>query len=565
MERFKRELSERLAEICSEDKEEIFRLLTFPPEQELGDLTLPCFLIAKKFKKNPKKLAETLKSKLKPPPWITQIKAIGPYLNFFIDKPILAQEILWQIFHQKDKYGHFEQKSLKTIVIDFSSPNISKHLAFHHLRSTMIGNSIYNLYKAMGWQCIGINHLGDWGTTFGQLITAWNLWTKDKKLDNPNLSYLNELYVKFHHEATRDPSLEDKAREWFYRLEKGDKEARTLWKRFKEISLKEFLKIYNLLGVKFDEIRGESFFNSMTPSVIKKIQDLGLSKINKGAHVIDLTPYNLKIALLKKSDGATLYLTRDIAAAIYRYQRYKFNRAIYVVDRGQSLHFKQLFKILELLGYEFAKSMKHIEFGVLLLEGEKGGTRKGKVILLREVLEEAIARVKRIIKEKNPGLKEIEKIAEYVGIGAVVFNDLKHRRIKDIEFRWEEVLSFDGDTGPYVQNAHVRACGIFRKYKEKISPDIDFNRINTKEDITLIKCLGRFPEIIKKAAESYEPSFIAQYLLDLAARFHNWYHRQRVLSEDKDLTRARILVVAGVKQVLKNGLELLGIKAPQVM
>ncbi|MHC5037662.1 MAG: arginine--tRNA ligase, partial [Planctomycetota bacterium] len=473
-------------------------------------------------------------------------------------------QILGAVRSQGERWGQTEGGKGRVVVIDYSSPNISKHLAFHHIRSTMIGQTLINLHKACGWRTVGINHLGDWGTTFGQLMVAVRRWTGEGFLEGATLQDLNDLYVRFHREAETEGALESEAREWFKHLEDGDADAKGMWQAFREISLAEFQQVYDQLGVSFDHIMGESFFLDQLEGALSEVEKVGITRMSEGAKVVDLGGDGPP-ALLQKKDGATLYLTRDIAAALYRWRTFQFDRALYVTDAGQALHFKQLFQVLSMMGFPSASAMAHVPFGVILMGGQRGKSRKGEVILLKDVLDEAVSRTLEMIHQKNPALESAEGVARAVGVGAVVFNDLKNKRIKDVNFHWEEVLNLEGDSGPYVQYAHVRTCGIFRKHGGPPPATADLRLLKTPEELDLVHRIGRFPETVQRACEAFEPSVVAQYLLDLAAVFHRFHHHHRVLSDDEALTGARLMLVDAARFTLQNGLSLLSIPAPEAM
>ncbi len=546
-------------------EDETERLIEIPPNFKMGDYAFPCHSLAKTLKKAPNAIAEELAKKLHTVKPIEDIKAIGPYINFFVDRVALSEMALKTIFEERDRYGNKTTGNGKTVVIDFSSPNIAKHLAVHHLRSALIGNAICNIYKTLGYTCVGINHLGDWGTQFGQLIVAYKKWGGENAHHTYTVTDLNNLYVKFHQEAEKNPGLEDEARAWFKKLESGDSGANELWQHFKDISLKEFQKIYDMLGIHFDAFIGESFYNTMVEDTVIRIKEKGLAKVSEQALIVDLEPYNMPPCLLRKKDDTTLYATRDIAAAEYRKKTYDFDRMIYVVGSEQKLHFNQFFKVLELMGHHWANRCVHVDFGLMKFKDGKMSTRKGKVVLLEDLLIEAVERIRKIIEEKNPSLENKEAVARDVGIGAVIFADLCTKRSKDVVFDWDEVLNFEGETGPYVQYTHARLCSILRKYGRPVTADIQFELLKEDEAIILIKNLGQFPPIILKAAEFYEPSLICNYLIDVCGSLNRFYNAHRVLSDDEELTKARILLVDATRQVIKNGLNILGMQAPERM
>lgn len=565
MDYFVKSIASLLKEKINLREDEIEKHIEIPPVLKMGDYAFPCYTLSKILKKPPNIIAEELSKTIPVMRPIVEIRAIGPYVNFFVDKAIFSGTVLKNICEGQDGYGSENIGNDKTAVVDYSSPNIAKHLAVHHLRSALIGSAIYHIYKTLGYNCVGINHLGDWGTQFGQLIVAYKRWGSENAHKSYTVTDLNNLYVKFHQEAEKNKSLEDEAREWFKKLEAGDPEAKELWQHFKDISLKEFQKIYDMLGIHFDAFIGESFYNTMVEDTIKRIKEKGLSRVSEEALIIDLEPYNMPPCLLRKRDDATLYATRDIAAAEYRMRTYSFDKMIYVVGAEQKLHFKQVFKALELMGYDWASRCVHVDFGLMKFKDGKMSTRKGKVILLEDLLIEAVERVRKIIEEKNPSLENKDTVAKEVGIGAVIFADLSTKRNKDVVFDWDTVLNFEGETGPYVQYTHARLCSILRKYDKPVTVDINYELLKEDETFALIKNLSQFPSTILKAAEFYEPSLISNYLIDVCGSLNRFYNTHRVLSDDDELTRARIFLVDSTRQVIKNGLTLLGMHAPDRM
>jgi len=572
MNKFIKEIIDILKEKVDLSLEELERTIEVPPEEKLGDYAFPCFILSKKLKKPPDKIASELSGQIKPKELIEKIYSIGPYVNFKVDGSKLAQEVLSQICKQKESYGGDESGKGKTMVIEFSSPNIAKPFGVGHLRSTVIGNALYNLYKHLGYKCIRLNHLGDWGTQFGTLIVAFKKWGDEKKLKSDPINTLYDLYVKFHHESERNPDLEDEARVWFKKLEQKDKETTVLWKRFKEYSIKEFQRIYQILGIEFDSFAGESFYDQFIDSTIEKIKKAGLTQISQEALIVDLEEYDLPACLLRKKDGATLYATRDITAAIYRYNTYHFHKLLYVVGSAQKLHFQQVFKVLELLGCPWTKDLVHVDFGWILFKEKVTSarrkvmsTRRGSIVLLEDVLNRSVDLALKIIQEKNPELEDREKVAFDVGIGAVIFADLSTRRQKDVNFDWEEVLNFEGQSGPYIQYTHARLCSLMRKYDKPMGKDIDYDLLKSEDEYSIAKSLLDFPRQIRLAAESYEPSVICSYLLELCFIFNRYYQKERIITSDEASTRARMLLVKGTQTVVKNGLAILGIKAPEKM
>lgn len=528
-----------------------------PPAPNPGELAFPCFALSKRLKRNPAELAQEVAALLGKIPPVAAAQAAGPYVN-------LTLETAWAV--QSALEAHPAESRQGTVVIDFSSPNIAKHMAVYHLRSTMIGNSLCRIYRALGFKVVGINHLGDWGTGFGKLIVAYRRWWDAAK--TPTVTDLNALYVRFGQEAKADPGMEDEARKAFLALEQGDADTRRLWQDFRRISLEEFETVYRLLGVAFDEVSGESTYEPDLEPTLSLLKAKGLVSESEGAQVVQL-PGKEKPCLLKKSDGATLYATRDIAAAIRRQKDHAFVRALYVVDKGQSLHFEEVFSVLKLAGFDWAARLEHVPFGVLRFGGKRGRTREGGVILLKDVLDEAVSRALEIIRKNSPDLPDAGTVASQVGIGAVVFNDLKNRRVNDIDFEWDDALNFDGETGPYVQYAHVRACGILRKAAETgvtLDPMAPLESLNSDEERKLAWALCRYGEALEKAGEQAEPSVVSGYLLDLAKAFHAYHYKVPVLKADAPGTvKARLRMIDAVRKALAAGLGVLGISAPDRM
>lgn len=565
MNEFVREIIDILRQKVDLPFEELERTIEVPPEEKMGDYAFPCFILSKKLKKAPDKIASELAAQLQPKDLIEKIYSIGPYVNFRVSKEKLAQVVLSQISEQGESYGGDESGKGNTIVIDFSSPNIAKPFGVGHLRSTVIGNALYNLHKSLGYKCVGINHLGDWGTQFGKLIVAFRKWGDEKKLKSDPINTLYDLYVEFHKKAEQDPSLDEESRIWFKKLEDGEKEATDLWKGFKDYSLKDFQKVYKMLGIEFDSYAGESFYNEFMDSTVDQIKKAGLTKVSQDALIVDLEQYNLPACLLRKKDEATLYATRDITAAVYRYQTYRFHKLLYVVGAAQRVHFQQIFKVLELMGYPWAKDLVHVDFGWVLFKEKVMSTRRGTIVFLEDVLNRSVDLALKIIQEKNPDLENREKVAFDVGIGAVVFASLSTRRQKDVNFDWKDVLNFEGQSGPYLQYTHARLCSLMRKYGKPVPKEVNFALLNTEEEHTIVKSLLDYPGQIRLAAESYEPSIICSYLLDLCSAFNRFYQKERIITADDDSTRVRMLLVKGIQTVVKSGLALLGIKAPERM
>ena len=532
-----------------------------PPRPEMGDLAAPCFAAAKAQGKNPAQVAKDLAAGFQANEWLESATAAGPFVNFRARRD---QAFHWIV--DAALGGTLLPRDLgreQTICIDYSSPNVSKHLAYHHIRSTMIGHALVQLFRALGYRVIGINHLGDWGTTHGMLLAAFHKWGAPSPLD---IAALNDLYVRFRQE----PDAEDQGRAWFKKLEQGDQQARALWKQFYDVSMAEYQSVYDLLGVRFDELRGESAYEADLPRVLKELAPL--IEESEGARVVQLDGEKTPILLVTK-DGTTLYATRDVAAAEYRWNTYHFARSLYVVDRGQSLHFRQLFKLLVKMGHDWAKRCEHVQFGLVRIGGKKTGSRAGNVVLLKEVLGEATGRVRALIAEQNPNLANVDEVAQQVGIGAVVFANLASQREKDVDFEWDKVVSLSGDSGPYLQYSHARCASIARKANERVTSTdgVDFARLTHDAEWAVARRLYDFPDMVVRAADAREPHVICHYLLELAGDFSRWYTlgngdaSLRVLVDDRDVRRARLALVAAVQATLAQGLGLLGIAAPEQM
>ncbi len=569
MQKFKEEVGRLLSPLVSLEPVEVINLLEVPPEPSYGDLAFPCFTLAKKRKKAPPLIAKDLSEELAVKEGLFWEKAVprGPYLNFFIAPGAFGREVLHQIWENREKYGHTDLGKGGNVPIDYSSPNIAKPFGVGHIRSTVIGHSLYLIYRALGYNSIGINHLGDWGTQFGKLIVAFKHWGEESELESDPVNYLYRLYVQFHQRVEEEPTLDDEARSWFRKLEHGDEEAVDYWNRFRQLSLENYELIYNLLGIEFEYYHGESHYNRMLDRVINLVQEKGIARESEGALMIDLEPHNLPPVMLRKKDGATLYITRDLAAAIYRYETFNFARSLYVVGAEQTLHFQQLFKVLELLGFEWASNCVHVPFGLIRFKEGRMSTRAGKIILLEEVLQRSIDMAREIIEEKNPDLEDKEGAAKAVGLGAVRFGDLSNDRIKNIEFDWEKALDFSGETAAYIQYAHARICSILRKAGAEYAKwENNAASILVKEEETnLVKTLALLPEKIIASAENYRPSILARYLIDVAREFNRFYHNCPVLGSEAELKHGRLLLISATRQVIANGLALLGIAAPEEM
>lgn len=561
---YKKNIADKLKEHIELELETIEKLIEIPPKPEMGDYAFPCFQLAKTFRKAPNMIAAELSEKINKEGF-EKVEALGPYVNFFMDKGTFVKSTIEKVLSEGDNYGASEIGKGKNISIDYSSPNIAKPFHVGHLFSTAIGNSLYKILSSQGYNCVGINHLGDWGTQFGKLISAYKRWADEDALQKEPIKELLRIYVKFHDEAEKDPSLEDEGRMYFKKLEDGSKEEVELWEKFKNLSLKEFDKVYDVLGVKFDSYAGESFYNDKMDAVIEEIESKNLLVESNGAKVVMMEEENMPPCIIKKADGATIYATRDLAAAFYRKKTYDFYKSIYVVGADQSLHFKQVFKVIEKMGCDWARDCKHVGFGLIRFADRKLSTRKGQVIFLEDLLNEAVAKTRETIEEKNPGLKNKEEVALKVGIGAVVFTYLKNRREKDIVFKWDEMLNFDGETGPYVQYTYARGKSILRRAGE-MSGEADFSKLTSKEEFELVKVLGNFNEEILDAIDKLEPSIVTRYIIEVAKAFNKFYNAHNIMAtEEQEIKNARLKMVEATCQVIKNGLSLIGIDVVEEM
>mgnify|MGYP000692039613 FL=1 len=545
--------------------EEIVALIEVPPNKEMGDFAFPCFKLAKVFRKAPNMIAADLAENIEAKGAISKVMPLGGYVNFFVNKSQLAETVINDVLTKKEKYGHTDLGQEKAVVIDFSSPNIAKPFHIGHIRTTVIGNALYKIYDSQGYNVVRVNHLGDYGTQFGKLIVAFKLWGSKEAVEANPIPELLKLYVKFHEEAEQKPEMEDEARAWFTKLENGDEEAKALWQWFRDESLKEFARVYDLLDIEFDSYAGESFYSDKMGVVIDQLKEKGLLVQSQGTNVVDLEEFNMPPALITKNDGSTLYMTRDLAAAIYRKNTYDFDKCIYVVGSQQSLHFQQLFKVLELMGYEWSKDLIHVPFGMVALEEGTMSTRKGRVVFLEDVLKQAVEKTKEIVLSKNPNAKNVEQIAKQVGVGAVVFQELSNSRIKDYTFSWSRTLSFEGETGPYVQYTHARCCAVLRKAEEEVTADINYDLLSEGDGAEVLKVIGSFNKAILAAMRKNEPHIITRFVLDLAQTFNKFYHDNPILVDDVEVRKARLALVAATRQTIENALALLGMHAPERM
>ena len=562
---FKNQIAYMLSPLTGMDAEAVFQFIEIPQDRKLGDFALPCFRFAKTMRKAPPIIAQELAAAFAAPDWVERIEAVNGYLNFFINRGLWASTVLGDITARGEAYGSSVEGAGKTVVVDYSSINIAKPFAHHHLTTTALGHSLYRIYQNLGYKCIGINHLGDWGTQFGKQIVAYKLWGDRETIDKGGIRELVKLYVRFHDEAESKPELDDQARAWFKKIEDGDEEALSLFNWFKEITISEVQKVYVQLGIRFDSFNGEAFFSDKMGPVIDELQQKGLLKESDGAMVVDLEEYKMPPCIIMKRDGATLYATRDLAAAMWRKKKYGFDKCLYVVAYQQNLHFAQLFKVLELMGHEWAKDLKHVNFGMISMAEGAMSTRKGRVIWLEDVLKAAVDKALDIIKDKSPGLDGKEDVARQVGIGAVLFSVLCNNRIKDIVFSWENVLNFDGETAPYLQYTHARCCSVLRKAETALAGAADWSALANDDAQTLIKELGQFPDAVADAAARYEPMAISRQIIDIAKAYNKYYYEYRILEGPDEEIRAKLLLTDAVRTVIKKGLYLLGIEAPERM
>ena len=542
--------------------EQVEQLLENPKSAEHGDVAFPAFSLAKVYRKAPQQIAADLAEKIDSANF-EKIEVVGPYLNFFMNKELISKKVLQTVVKEKEHYGDSNIGNQGTVPIDMSSPNIAKPISMGHLRSTVIGNSIGFIMEKIGYQPIRINHLGDWGTQFGKLIVAYKKWGSEEAVKAEPINELLRLYVQFHEVAETEPELNEEARAWFKRLEEGDEEAIQLWQWFRDESMKEFNKIYDLLEVQFDSLNGEAFYNDKMDEIVELLEEKHLLNEDKGAEIVDLSAYDLNPALIKKSDGATLYITRDLAAALYRKRTYDFKQSLYVVGNEQSYHFKQLKAVLKEMGFDWSDDMHHIPFGLITQGGKKLSTRKGKIVLLEEVLNEAIQSAKEQISEKNPDLENKDVVAKQVGVGAVIFHDLKNDRLNTFDFNLEEVVRFEGETGPYVQYTHARAVSLLEKAGFVPSETADY-ALNDDIIWEVVKLVQKYPETVLSAGEKYEPSVIAKHAIKLAQAFNKYYAHTKILADDEQ-KKARLALVYAVTVLLKEDLRLLGLHAPDKM
>lgn len=553
------------AQIEGMSKEDISATIEIPPKPEMGDFAFPCFRLAKTMHKAPNMIAADIKEAIGDVDYLDRIEVKGAYLNFFVKTEVFVKSMIEAA--NSENFGGSDIGEGKNICLDYSSPNVAKNFHVGHLRTTIIGNSLYKIFSKLGYNAIRINHLGDWGTQFGKLIVAYKAWGSKEAVEKDGISELMKLYVKFHEEADKNPELVDEARAWFAKMEHGDEEALSIWQWFKDISLVEYKRTYDLLGVDFDYYLGESFYRDKCQEVVDKITEAGLLKESEGAMIVDLSEYDMAPCIITKKDGSSIYATRDLAAIFYRKKTYNFCKCLYVTGQEQKLHFAQVFKVVELLGNEWAKDqLVHIPYGLVSLEGAKLSTRNGNIIYAEDILHDAIEKSLEIITEKSPNLENKEEVAKMVGVGSVLFNDLYNQRIKDVSFSWDKVLNFDGETGPYVQYTHARCSSVVR-LAENFDPsnEVDFLVITEPDAIFLLKEINRFPKVVLDAADKYEPSIVARFAVDVAQAFNKFYNSTRINVPEENVKNARVMLTYLTKKTLSDALELLGIQAPEAM
>lgn len=566
---FKEQIAEGLARETGLDAKDLLYKIETPPDRKMGDYAFPTFTLAKTMRKNPAMIAQELKDKLSDMEGIREIAVAGPYLNFFIDTTALAENVLEAVLEEGDRFGSSDLGKGKTAIVEYSSPNIAKPFHIGHIRTTIIGDSIKRIYKHLGYNVEAINHLGDYGTQFGMMIEAYKLWGDDEIIEKNPIPELVKLYVRINQEAETNKELLDNSREWFRKLESGDEEAVALWQWFRDLSLDEFKRVYDMLDVDFDSYRGESYYSDLMLKAVDEIKEKGLLIEDQGAQIINLDKYNLPPAIIIKSDGSTIYLTRDIATAIFRKDTYDFYKNIYVVGSQQNLHFQQLKAILKEMGYDWADDCVHVPFGMVSLPEGTLSTRRGKVVYLEDVLNRATEKVDDILREREEKngytMENREELARQVGIGAVKFQELFNQRIKDYVFDWDRTLSFDGETGPYVQYTHARMHSLLEKGNFDPSKEVDVKALTLDDEKELLQQLYGFNQVIVDSHEKYEPYLVTRYITECAKTFNKYYTNTPILVEDEEVKNARLLLVYGVKNMIKIGLNLLGIEAPSKM
>ena len=560
---FKSYIAEKIAAATEGDKENIFTLIEKPKDEAMGDAAFPCFSLSKVLRKAPNMIAAELAEKITADDVVGEVKAVGGYLNFFFNKKLFVSEIAEKVLEEGENYGKCSEGEGKTVVIDYSSPNIAKPFHIGHLFSTSVGNSLAKIYSFLGYKVERVNHLGDWGTQFGKVISAYKRWGDKAVVEKDPITELNKLYVKFHEEAEKDPALEDEGRREFHLLETGDTENYNLWKWFRDVSLEEYKRVYDRMGVGFDSYNGEAFYMDKMDGVIAELKEKDMLKLSEGAYIVEFDDMPPSIVL--KQDGSTIYTTRDLAAAEYRNKTYNFDKIIYVVGLPQSLHFKQIFAILEKLGKDYAKDCVHVGFGTVKFATGAMSTRSGNVVLLETVLSEAINKTAEIMKNNGNAIDDIESASESVGIGAIFYTFLKNSREKDIIFDWDDILDFNGESGPYVQYSYARGKSVLRKAEIKDFNGASFDYDITPEEYSLCKLLSEFTDTVKAAAEKNEPFYITRYVTNVAKAFNKFYNTTPILKGEENVQKARLLITEATTVCIKNALALLGINTVERM
>ena len=565
---FKKIIGEKIAKAIEMKASEITSYIEIPPNTDMGDYAFPCFKLAKELKKAPPLIANEIKEKLELDENIEKVEIIGGYLNFYINKLALTKNVLVEIDKAGNNYGSNNTGNGKTILVEYSSPNIAKPFHIGHLRNTVIGAALYNIYKYLGYNTIGINHLGDYGTQFGKMIEGYKRWGKEYDLESNPIDECMKIYVRINNLCKEDENVLEICRENFKKIEEGDPYCVEVWNKFKDLSLKEFQKIYDLLGVKFDSLKGEAFYSDKMDEVVEKLETKGVLKDSEGAKIVDLEDKGLGVCMIKKSNGSTIYATRDLAAVLYRARTYNFDKCLYVVAYEQNLHFKQIFEVAKYLDIpeKCLKGLEHVAYGMVRLTTGKMSTREGTVVKVEELLDEAVDRVEKIIEEKNPNMQNKKEEAKKIGIGAVIFNNVCSTIIKDQVFDWNIALNFNGETGPYIQYVYVRTKSVLEKanYIPKIE-EIDFNLLQDKESLKVIRTLYNFEDVLMSIVQKNEPSILARYLIELSQNYSNFYNENKIIDEDKNLQNARVYLTKAVGTVLKTGANLLGIQMPDRM
>ena len=568
MKNFKQIIAKQISKTIEINAKELEGYIETPKDSKNGDYAFPCFRLAKELRKAPPAIASKIKEKLEPVEEIEKVEVAGGYLNFFINKSTLAEEVLGEI-SKTEQYGKSIVGEGKNIVIDYSAPNIAKPFHIGHLRSTVIGGALYNIYKYLGYNVTGVNHLGDYGTQFGKLIEGYKMWGEEYDIEKDPINELTKIYIRINEACKNDEQILENCRNNFKKLEDGDSYCVEIWKKFRELSLQEFQKVYDLLGSKFDSWNGESFYSDKMPEVIDLLQKTGKLVESQGAKIIDLEDKGINTpCIIEKSNGSTTYATRDLAAILYRARTYDFDKALYVTSYEQVLHFKQVFEVAKLLGLDekYTNGLEHVSFGMVLLPEGKMSTREGNIIKLEELLNEAISRAKEIIEQKNPDLENKEEVAKKVGIGAVIFNDMSASRIKDEVFDWNTILNFQGETGPYIQYTYVRTKSVLEKagYLPKIK-NVKIDNLSDEYSMAILKLIYNFEDILIQVTDKNEPSMLARYLIELAKAYSSFYNENKIIVDDKDVQDARVYLTYAVSQVLKQGANLLGIEMPEKM